>query len=107
MAPLSQMDPECCPKWRKLPEEKKGSSVWVTAHVLHHNLLRHRPPFTESRLAQLAGCTKREARDVLTEAVRLEWFGIIPAVPATPAVEGELVGQRGAPAYYISPVKPK
>lgn len=108
MAPLSQMDPECCSKWKKLPDEKKGVPAWVTAHVLHHNLLRHRGvPFTESRLMDLAQCTRREARDVLTEAVRLEWFGIIPAVPETPPAEGQLTGQRGAPAYYISPVKPK
>jgi hypothetical protein len=107
MAPLSTLDPSCCTKWKELPEERRTSAVWVTAHVLHHNLLRHRPPFTVDRLAQLAECSISEAQAVLDEAVSLGWFNRQEPTPARKARPGQLMGAPARPAYYLSPVKTK
>lgn len=107
MPPLSSMTCTCA-RWKKLPPEDQRRPVWITAHVLHHNFMRKRgTPFTAERLAELAEVTAKEATEVLIEAVRLEWFAVIAAVPARPAAEGQLMGSSGTPAYYISPVKPK
>lgn len=106
MAPLSQM--ACtCTKWKNLPEERKTEPVWVVAHVLHHNLLRHRPPFTVDRLALLAECSVSEAQAVLDEAVRLEWFRRQEPSPSVKAKLDQLVAPPERRAYYLSPVKAK
>lgn len=107
MPPLSSMTCACT-KWKKLPRDDQRRPVWITAHVLHHNFMRKRgTPFTADRLAELAEVTVKVAEEVLAEAVRLEWFKMIAAVPARKAAEGQLMGSAGTPAYYISPVKPK